>query len=161
MVDENEHHQVERLTATHRALAAWAADCAEHVLPLFAAECPGDERPRLAIALARAWSRDEVGFSMAAVRQASLDAHSAARSTEEPAARAAARAAGHAVAVAHVPTHAKGAADYAARAAAAAASGPASSSDALRAERDERRWHWQHLPPGLRDVPFLRRFQPE
>ncbi len=35
----------------HRLLALWAADCAEHVLPLFEAERPDDDRPRRAIDL--------------------------------------------------------------------------------------------------------------
>jgi hypothetical protein len=41
----------------HRLLAAWAADCAEHVLPLFSAERPDDVRPRHAIEQARARGR--------------------------------------------------------------------------------------------------------
>ncbi len=32
--------------ADRRCVAAWAADCAERVLPLFEAEAPGDGRPR-------------------------------------------------------------------------------------------------------------------
>ena len=46
--------------ARHRLLASWAADCAEHVLPLFAGKYPDDERPRLAIQTVRAWARGEV-----------------------------------------------------------------------------------------------------
>ena len=34
---------------THRLLAVWAADCAEHVLPLFASVYPHDDRPLLAL----------------------------------------------------------------------------------------------------------------
>lgn len=30
----------------HQLLALWAADCAEHVLPFFAAVAPDDPRPR-------------------------------------------------------------------------------------------------------------------
>ena len=45
---------------SHRLLAAWAAECAEHVQPLFDAACPGDDRPRLAVEAARAWSRGEI-----------------------------------------------------------------------------------------------------
>ena len=33
----------------HRALALWAADCAERVLPYFEELYPGDDRPRKAI----------------------------------------------------------------------------------------------------------------
>ncbi|NUS91194.1 MAG: hypothetical protein HOQ36_02100, partial [Nocardia sp.] len=43
----------------HRALARWAADCAQHVLPLFESCCPGDRRPREAIEAARAWAAGE------------------------------------------------------------------------------------------------------
>ena len=43
----------------HRLLAIWAADCAEHVLPFFETERPGDDRPRQAIELGRAWARGE------------------------------------------------------------------------------------------------------
>ncbi len=38
----------------HRLLASWAASCAEHVLPFFEADYPLDNRPRKAIAAARA-----------------------------------------------------------------------------------------------------------
>ena len=40
----------------HHRLALWAAECAEHVLPLFEAQRPHDRRPRAAIEAARAWS---------------------------------------------------------------------------------------------------------
>ncbi|HEV2735535.1 MAG TPA: hypothetical protein VGV85_11895, partial [Longimicrobiaceae bacterium] len=43
--------------ADHHRLAAWAADCAEHVLHHFERARPGDDRPRRAIGLARAWAR--------------------------------------------------------------------------------------------------------
>lgn len=39
--------------AQHRLLAAWAAECAEHVLDLFTAANPEDGRPRYAIEQAR------------------------------------------------------------------------------------------------------------
>ncbi|MFC0198557.1 putative immunity protein, partial [Microbacterium arthrosphaerae] len=49
------------LTDTERRLvAAWAADCAERVLPLFEADAPGDDRPRDAIARARGFARGEL-----------------------------------------------------------------------------------------------------
>ena len=56
--------------AAHHLLALWAADCAAHVLPLFEAERPSDDRPRRAIALGRAWTRGEV--TMTAARTACL-----------------------------------------------------------------------------------------
>lgn len=98
----------------HRALALWAADCAERVLPLFETAHPGDTRPRDAISATRRWAKDKL--SMAAARQFALDAHAAAREAGSEAARQAARAAGHAAATAHVPSHAPHAADYAVKA---------------------------------------------
>ena len=44
----------------HQLLALWAAECAEHVLPLFAAVAPDDPRPAEAVAAARAWARGEM-----------------------------------------------------------------------------------------------------
>jgi hypothetical protein len=98
--------------AEQKILALWAADCAEHVLPFFEKKYPKDERPRKAIEACREWVATGV-FKMADVRNASLDAHAAAREAKEEDAIAAARSAGHAVATAHVPTHAFGAAVYA------------------------------------------------
>jgi len=98
----------------HLLLAAWAADCAEHVLPLFSKKLPRDARPRRAIEAARAWSRGEI--TAGAARTAAIQAHAAARSAVDGAARAAARSAGHAAAVAHMGDHALGAALYAVKA---------------------------------------------
>lgn len=77
----------------HRLLASWAANCAEHVLPLFVARHPSDDRPRRAIEMARAWSCGEATVGEA--REAAVAAHAAARSTSDAAACAVARAAGH------------------------------------------------------------------
>src|SRR5918994_4174658 len=44
----------------HHLLAFWAADCAQHVLHFFEHVRPGDDRPRRAIELARAWARGEI-----------------------------------------------------------------------------------------------------
>src|SRR5258708_9916452 len=85
--------------ARHRLLAAWAADCAEHVLRLFE-ECSSDERPRRAVEIARAWARGEV--PVGAAQKAAVAAHAAARAAKSRSATAAARAAGHAAATAHV-----------------------------------------------------------
>jgi len=101
-----------------KALAFWAADCAEHVLPYFEKERPKDDRPRKAIEAGRAWARDVITVGEA--RKAALDAHAAARGVNQTAARAAARSAGHAAATAHVAGHAPHAADYAVKAAEAA-----------------------------------------
>src|SRR6266699_4245888 len=46
--------------ANHHLLAIWAAECAEHVLPLFEAVQPLDPRPRRAVEQARAWTRGEI-----------------------------------------------------------------------------------------------------
>jgi hypothetical protein len=61
----------------HRLLAEWAADCAEHVLPLFEAVQPADARPCQAIEQARAWVRGEITMSQA--RTAAGQAQAAVR----------------------------------------------------------------------------------
>src|SRR5512133_3108283 len=114
-------HQIFR--PDQNVLARWAADCAEHVLPFFEENHPGDDRPRKAIEACRRWVADGV-FRMADIRRASLDAHAAARDAEGEDAKAAAHAAGQAVATAHVPTHALGSALYGIRAAAAHTGNP-------------------------------------
>jgi hypothetical protein len=43
----------------HRLLAEWAIVCAEHVLHLFEQHQAGDNRPRGAINIGRAWIRGE------------------------------------------------------------------------------------------------------
>ena len=130
----------------HRALALWAADCAEHVLGLFEKSCPDDDRPRRAVEAARAWVRGEIAVGMA--RKAALAAHDAARHTAEPAARAAARAAGHAAATAQLAGHAAQAATYAATAVSLAGV-----SDAA-AAAGERRWQHRQIPDHLVRVAF-------
>jgi hypothetical protein len=128
------------------AMATWAADCAERVLPLFEGAYPEDDRPCNAIETCRTWVRTGV-FTMAGIRGSSLGAHAAARDAKEnDAACFAARAAGQAVATAHVPQHAYGAAYYALKAVAAA--DPANAGVTVAAE-----WDWQtgRLPEGLRE----------
>lgn len=122
------------------ALVIWAADCAERVLKDFEEQCPGDDRPRVAIAAARAWTRGEVKVGSA--RKAALAAHSAARTTELVAARAAARSAGHAAATAHVATHSFAAGAYAVTSASAASG---------EVERD---WQRARLPEHLWQIAF-------
>ena len=94
----------------HHLLAIWAADCAQHVLHHFEQARPGDDRPRQAIELARAWARGEIPMKQA--HQMAFAANAAARDLSG-AARMAALAAGQAVAVAHVAAHELGAAAYA------------------------------------------------
>ena len=127
----------------HRLLAAWAADCAEHVLGYFCAQYPEDDRPRRAIEQARAWSRAEI--SMTQARQAAYAAHAAAK-VATGAAREAARAAGHAVATAHMADHELGAAAYAIRAVRAAS--PADTRDM--AGQIECLWQRERLPEAIR-----------
>src|SRR5262245_42010978 len=91
--------------AEHRLLAAWAADCAEHVLSLFQ-ECSSDPRPQRAVEIAREWARGEV--SVGDTMKAAVGAHAAAREATSQSATAAARAAGHAVATAHMADHCLG-----------------------------------------------------
>ena len=131
--------------ADHRLLALWAAECADHVLPLFEAVAPCDERPRRAIEQARAWVRGEITMSEA--RTAAGKANAAAR-VLSGAPRHAAFAAAQAAVVAHVAAHELGAAAYAIKAARAAApkgeEGPAG--------RRECRWQRERLPEQIRDL---------
>jgi hypothetical protein len=127
----------------HRRLAAWAADCAAHVLPLFEAARPGDPRPRRAIELGRAWARGET--TMTESRSAGGHANAAARDLAGPA-RHAAFAAAQAALVAHVAAHELGAAAYAIKAARAAA--PEGEAD--EAARRECRRQRDRLPDEIR-----------
>jgi hypothetical protein len=129
----------------HRHLATWAADCAEHVLPLFEAARPDDDRPRRAIERARAWVRGEV--TMTESRTAAGHANGAARDLEG-APRRAAYAAAQAAAVAHVAAHELGAAAYAIRAVQAAAR----PEEAAEAGREECRWQRERLPAPIREL---------
>jgi hypothetical protein len=131
--------------AEHKALARWAARCANRVLPLFEKANHDDPRPREALAALRTWIRTGK-FSMPAIRAASLGAHAAARTmADNPTATFAARAAGQAVGTAHVPQHAYGAALYALKAIAAASPENAEARTAR-----ERAWEAAQLPPKLR-----------
>ena len=128
----------------HRLLAFCAADCAEHVLHLFEHARPGDDRPRRAIELARAWARGEITMTQA---RGAAYANAAAREASG-AAKQAALAAGQAVAVSHVAAHELGAAAYAMRAARAAAP----EEEQERAGRLECRWQRAQLPGGIREL---------
>ncbi len=98
-----------------RILASWAADCAEHVLPIFEREAPDDPRVRAAIDQARAFATGDLAAGDA-VRQRGGQAGAAAHEAPTPAAKAAAYAAEQAAAVAHMGAHALGAAGYAGKA---------------------------------------------
>jgi hypothetical protein len=129
----------------HHLLAVWAADCAEHVLHYFQEARPGDDRPRRAIDLGRAWARGEIPWAEA--RTAAGHANAAARDLRG-AARHAAYAAGQAAAVGHVAAHELGAAAYAVRAARAAA--PDDEGEA--AGRVECQWQRARLPDEIREL---------
>jgi hypothetical protein len=131
--------------ADHHLLALWAADCAQHVLHFFEEIQPEDDRPRRAIALARAWARGEMTMTQA--RTAAGFANAAARELGG-AARHAAYAAGQAAAVAHVAAHELGAAAYAIKAVRAAA--PKGESES--AGRRECQWQREQLPQAIRDL---------
>ena len=129
----------------HQLLALWAAVCAEHVLDHFERARPGDDRPRRAIALGRAWACGEITMTQA--RTAAGHANAAARDLSG-AARHAAYAAGQAAAVAHVAAHELGAAAYAIKAARAAAPDGEGES----AGRLECRWQRDQLPEAIREL---------
>lgn len=138
----------------HFATVLWAASCAARVLRHFEKNRPGDDRPRQAIMLARAWVRGGVEFK--AIRAAALAAHAAARAASDPAAKAAARAAGHAAATAHVPTHSRAAAQYAvtARTLARAAGAERKPVWLESIIASERAWQFARLPAGLQDTAW-------
>ncbi len=131
----------------HHRLAIWATDCAEHVLPLFEAARPNDDRPRRALELGRAWARGEVRWQEA--RTAAGHANAAARDLRG-APRFAAYAAGQAAAVGHVAAHELGAAAYAIRAARATVLDDAAAAE--EAGRAECRWQRAQLPSEIREL---------
>lgn len=132
----------------HRALALWAADCAERVVGYFDRKIPSDNRPRLAIEASRAWARGEI--TVGKVRSASVAAHAAARGAKNDSAKAAARSAGHAAATVHMFQHARHAANYAIK---AISESGENAKYATRAEL-ELKWQFQHLPMHLRPIIF-------
>lgn len=136
--------------ADRRAVASWAADCAERVLPVYEMHAPQDDGPRAAIARTRAFSRGELDTAEEIRRR--FVGGSTAREVADPAAFAAAKAAGQAAAVAHMGAHALGAAAYAAKAASLAAP---QRPDAAALEVQ---WQLRQLSPSTRTA--LRRLPP-
>ncbi|PZE54855.1 hypothetical protein DEJ33_16225 [Curtobacterium sp. MCPF17_047] len=122
-----------------RLAAAWAADCAERVLPLFERAVPEDARPRDGIARTRAFARGEIEASDMIRRR--FETGRAASVVRDPAARAAAFAAGQASGVAHMGAHALGAAAYAVRA--VGLGDP---------DSDELGWQIAHMHAGVRSA---------
>lgn len=134
--------------SNRRLVAAWAADCAARVLPLFESEAPDDDRARDGLNRARAFSRGELDTAGEIRRR--FVAGRAAQSATSPAGKAAAWSAGQAAGVAHMGAHALGAAAYAAKAAELASpqGGPA-----------EITWQLEHMSQpvklALRTLPLL------
>jgi len=128
--------------ADRRAVAAWAADCAERVLPIFEAAAPGDGRPRNLLARTRAFACGELDVAEGIRRR--FAGGVPAGELRAPAAAAAARAAGQAAATPHMGAHALGAAAYAAKAAGLAAP------DRTNAISEEVRWQLDHTSAAVR-----------
>ena len=104
-------------TQSKETIRAWCLDYAEEkLLPIFERHCPGDERPRMAIASARDYIAGKVKFPV--VKNIILkECHGAARELEDnPVAQAAARGVGQGTAVVHTLTHSLGLYFYAAAA---------------------------------------------
>ena len=104
-------------TQSKATIASWCMDyCEEHILPIFQKHCPGDVRPRMAIAASRDWFNGKK--KLPEVKHIILnECHAAARELDgNPAAQAAARACGQASACFHTPTHSLGLAFYGAAA---------------------------------------------
>ena len=133
---------------THRLLALWAAECAEHVLPVFEDVRPDDARPRLAIKAARAWANREIKVTLS--KAAAGASQNAARELTKvsEAARMAALSAGQAAVVAHVAAHELGAAAYAIRA--VMESEPKAEREAARLAECE--WQRSRLPAEIREL---------
>ncbi len=123
----------------HELLALWAADCAERVIPIFEKHS-SDERPRNAIAVARAWARGEVLTGPA--QMAACAAHAAAREVTKPEVILAARSAGHAVATAHFADHSLVAAYFALK----------TLEKGGRSPTDESLWQISQLPEAIRKL---------
>ena len=121
-------------TWNDRTARLFAADCAEHVLPLFEQQCPGDMRPRKAVEAARAYAREEINKMALAAARAAGDVAAA------DAARAAANAADAAWTAGNAAAWAAAAAADAAWAVARAAAAAASA-----ARVAERKWQAERL----------------
>lgn len=124
-----------------QALAIWAIDCVERVMPYFEEFSPNDNRPRKALETLKNWINSGE-FKMSIIRGAALDSHAAAREIDEDIpARSVARAAGQAVATAHVKTHSLAAAMYCLQAIYRVSEPNLVEQKLI----DERLWQYQHL----------------
>ncbi|MCB1247611.1 MAG: hypothetical protein KDB69_10120 [Acidimicrobiia bacterium] len=127
-----------------RRVAAWAADCAQHVLALFEREAPGDTRPADLIARARAFADGTLGAADAIRMRFSGGVRADAAIPD--AAAMAARSAGQAAAVCHMGAHGIGAAAYAVRAV------ELSRADDPGAAESEIVWQVAQMPTEVRTV---------
>jgi hypothetical protein len=135
-----------------RAMASWAADCAERALSIYEQRAGADSRPRAAIEGSRVFAGG--GRRTAELRSLALRAFAAAREADDPAAAAAARAAGLAAASAYThpladvqqTQHIVGPAAYAALALERDAGGDPGIGDG------ELRWAIEHVTASVRDV---------
>jgi hypothetical protein len=123
-------------------VAGWAADCAEHVLHVFAAHAPDDQRPLALIERTRAFADGDLAAAGGIRRR--FVGGIAAKENTPPAAAAAARAAGQAAAVCHMGAHALGAAAYAVKAVALA------EPDRPAARDEEIAWQLAHMSEAVR-----------
>src|SRR5690606_31434495 len=138
-----------RLPWDERTAREFAADCAERALPVYEAAYPGDDRPRRAVEVARAYARDEATrdeLSACAAAWAAEAAAWAAEAAAADAAWAAAEDAAWAAAEAAAWAASKDAIEAAAWAAEDAAWAAAEAAeDAEAAEAAERTWQAARL----------------
>jgi hypothetical protein len=143
-------------TWTPAAARHFAADCAEHVLPLWEQVYPDDDRPRRAIAAARAMAADQVTWIEAGNAGHSASEAASGVASAAAAARAAANAAAYATLYPTTPsTAAYTAADAAADAVMHAATAAGEAPDAAaQARQTERAWQTARLSAYLHgDLP--------
>ena len=139
-------------TWNEKNLRLFAADCAEHVLPIFEKKYPKDNRPRLAIQAARAFAEGKISANaMLEARSAAYAAYAVADAVADAAAYAAAYAAyAYAAYAAYAVADAAAYAAYAvADAAAYAAAAYAAAADAAAARQKERQWQVLKLKESL------------
>jgi Immunity protein Imm5 len=149
---------IRRIGLSEQDLRLFAADCAEHVLPIWRSKYPDDGRLAKAIEATRQFARGEIDDAAraAAWTAAEAAAWAAAEDAAVDAAWAAARAAARVAAKAAAWAAAWAAAGAAAWAAAGAAAWAA---DAARAAAwaAERQWQGEVLRGYLRDAPPIER----
>jgi hypothetical protein len=132
-----------------RLVAAWAADWAERVLPLFETEAPDDDRARDGIVRARLFARGQLDAASEIRRR--FAAGRSSQAATSPAGKATAWAAGQASGVAHMGAHALGAAAYPAKAAELAAPGLGGASEIARQVEEAS----QPVKTALQRLPLL------